>query len=155
MSCVRAYLSLFMFTGFRLHTTETIKSGQDELKKFDESVLLNNTILVTFSLLTDQNIQKFKKKSTFEAEKNWDIPKMHLHGHVIKDTLEKGVTCNYNTKINENLHGSIKDIYEQIGNGKNVDDKSIYFDYPSYSSFLLDHDYLSVVTGLPAYLVYD
>jgi hypothetical protein len=48
---------------------------------------------------------------------------MHLRGHVFDDILKKGVTRNYNTKINENLHGPIKDIYEHIGNGKNVDEK--------------------------------
>jgi hypothetical protein len=48
---------------------------------------------------------------------------MHLHGHVFHDILEKGVTRNYNTKVNESLHGSIKDIYGHIGNGKNVDEK--------------------------------
>ena len=62
-------------------------------------------------------------KSTLKADKNWNIPKMHLRGHVFDDILEKGVTRNYNTKINENLHGPIKDIYEHIGNGKNVDGK--------------------------------
>ena len=80
---------------------------------------------------------------------------MHLCAHVFKDILEKGVTRNYNTKVNENLHGPIKDIYENIGNGKNVDekvDKSIkYFFYTFFLSFLLDHDYLSAVTGLAAY----
>ena len=55
---------------------------------------------------------------------------MHLCGHVFKDILEKGVTRNYNTKVNENLHGPIKDIYEHIGNGKNVDEKVQYFTLP-------------------------
>jgi hypothetical protein len=66
------------------------------------------------------------KKSTLEADKNWDIPKMHLHGHVFDDILKKGVTRNYNTKIFENLHGPIKDIYGNIGNGRNVDEKVCY-----------------------------
>jgi hypothetical protein len=48
---------------------------------------------------------------------------MHLRAHVFKDILEKGVTRNYNTKVNENLHGPIKEIYKHIGNGKNVDEK--------------------------------
>ena len=56
-----------------------------------------------------------------EADKNWDIPKMHLHGHVFDDILKKGVTHNYNTKIF--ILWPIKDIYEHIGNGKNVDKK--------------------------------
>ena len=59
-------------------------------------------------------------------------------------------------KVNESLHGPIKDIYEHIGNGKNVDEKvnkSInFFFYTFFLSFLLIvHDYLSVVTGLMVY----
>ena len=46
---------------------------------------------------------------------------MHLRIHAFDDIMAKGVTCNYNMKINENLHGPIKDFYEQIGNGKDVD----------------------------------
>lgn len=46
---------------------------------------------------------------------------MHLRVHVFDDILAKGVTRNYNTKVNENLHGPVKTIYEHIGNGKNVD----------------------------------
>jgi hypothetical protein len=55
------------------------------------------------------------------ADKNWDIPKMHLRVHAFDDIVAKGVTRNYNTKVNENLHGPIKDFYEQVGNGKDVD----------------------------------
>lgn len=48
---------------------------------------------------------------------------MHLHQHAFQDILEKGATRNFNTKINENLHGPIKDIYDNILNGKNVDER--------------------------------
>ena len=46
---------------------------------------------------------------------------MHLRVHVFDDIQAKGVTCNHNTKVNKNLHGPIKDFYEQVGNGKDVD----------------------------------
>jgi hypothetical protein len=46
---------------------------------------------------------------------------MHLRVHVFDDIQAKGATRNYNTKVNENLHGPIKDFYEQVGNGKDVD----------------------------------
>lgn len=46
---------------------------------------------------------------------------MHLRVHAFDDIQAKGVTHNYNTKVNENLHGPIKDFYEQVGNGKDVD----------------------------------
>lgn len=34
ISCLRAYLNLFMYTGFQVHTTETIQMGRDALSKF-------------------------------------------------------------------------------------------------------------------------
>jgi hypothetical protein len=46
---------------------------------------------------------------------------MHLRVHAFDDIQAKGVTRNFNTKVNENLHGPIKDFYEQVGNGKDVD----------------------------------
>ena len=54
---------------------------------------------------------------------------MHLRVHVFDDIQAKGVTRNYNTKVNENLHGPIKDFYEQIGNGKDVDKNVIVKQY--------------------------
>ncbi|KAF8961518.1 hypothetical protein BDZ97DRAFT_1921202 [Flammula alnicola] len=111
LSGLRAYLNLCMYTGFKVHTTSTIASGREEVKRFSELM------------------KKYKKKSTLQADKSWDIPKMHLRDHTFDDILAKGVTRNYNTKINEGLHGPIKDIYEQIGNGKDVDEQIMHIDH--------------------------
>ena len=51
---------------------------------------------------------------------------MHLCAHAFDDILAKGVTCSYNTKINESLHGPIKDIYDHIQNGKNIDERVLW-----------------------------
>jgi hypothetical protein len=48
---------------------------------------------------------------------------MHLRAHVFDDILEKGATRGFNTKVNEYLHGPIKDIYDHIRNGKNIDER--------------------------------
>lgn len=69
--------------------------------------------------------------SVLLADKNWDIPKVHLRVHVFDDIQAKGVTRNYNTKVNENLHGPIKDFYEQVGNGKDVD-KNVIGQFKQY-----------------------
>jgi hypothetical protein len=47
-----------MFTGFKLHTTETIGTGRDELMTFSELIKVRNTtlLLYTSSLLADQNM---------------------------------------------------------------------------------------------------
>ena len=61
--------------------------------------------------------------TTLQNEKTWDIPKMHLRAHVFDDILAKGVTRGYNTKVNEHLHGPIKNIYDHIRNGRNIDER--------------------------------
>jgi len=43
--------------------------------------------------------------------KGWNFPKNHMHCHLFADILAKGVTKNYDTKINENMHGPLKDSY--------------------------------------------
>jgi hypothetical protein len=48
---------------------------------------------------------------------------MHLRAHVFDDILAKGATHGFNTKVNEYLHGPIKDIYDHIRNGKNIDER--------------------------------
>lgn len=51
ISCLRAYLNLFMFTGFHLHTKETIESGQDELKRFSELIKVGYYIVPKYVLI--------------------------------------------------------------------------------------------------------
>lgn len=55
------------------------------------------------------------------GDKNpWNFPKMHSHMHLFDDIEAKGVTRNYNTKPNENLHGPLKTLYKLQTNFKNV-----------------------------------
>ncbi|PBK77863.1 hypothetical protein ARMSODRAFT_968151 [Armillaria solidipes] len=37
--------------------------------------------------------------------KLWNFLKIHLLKHMARDIMEKGTTCNYNTKLNEKIHG--------------------------------------------------
>ncbi|KAG1851625.1 hypothetical protein DFJ58DRAFT_627450, partial [Suillus subalutaceus] len=43
--------------------------------------------------------------------KNWNFPKLHMGSHIFDDVEAKGATQNYNTKLNEKMHGSLKDSY--------------------------------------------
>jgi hypothetical protein len=52
--------------------------------------------------------------------KSWNFLKMHSHQHVFDDIEAKGVTRNYNTKPNENLHGPLKMSYKLQTNFKNI-----------------------------------
>lgn len=54
------------------------------------------------------------------SDKNWDFPKNHMLSHLFDDIMNKGVTRNYNTQPNEQMHGSLKDSYDHRTNFKNV-----------------------------------
>ena len=54
------------------------------------------------------------------SDKNWDFPKIHMLSHLFDDIMNKGVTRNYNTQPNEQMHGSLKDSYDLRTNFKNV-----------------------------------
>lgn len=55
-----------------------------------------------------------------ESLKSWKFPKMHLHIHMSNDIRKKGVTRNYNTKPNEQMHGPLRLAYRLQTNFKNV-----------------------------------
>ena len=54
------------------------------------------------------------------SDKNWDFPKNHMFSHLFDDIMNKGVTRNYNTQPNEQMHGSLKDSNDLRINFKNV-----------------------------------
>jgi hypothetical protein len=43
-----------------------------------------------------------------------------MFSHLFDDIMNKGVTRNYNTQPNEQMHGSLKDSYDLRTNFKNV-----------------------------------
>lgn len=45
---------------------------------------------------------------------------MHLQKHAFDDIVRKGVTKNFGTKIDESMHGEIRDFYLERTNFKNV-----------------------------------
>ena len=59
-------------------------------------------------------------KSINISDKNWNFPKNHLGAHVFDDIEAKGVTCDFNTKPNKKMHGSLKETYQKRTNFKNV-----------------------------------
>ncbi|KAG2074934.1 hypothetical protein BDR04DRAFT_1126623 [Suillus decipiens] len=93
--CPLGYLLL------RFYTMETISSGQ-------------HTYLA-FAALLQQYINK-----TVESDKNWNFLKLHMGSHIFDDVEAKGATCNYNTKPNEKMHGSLKDSYLLCTNFRDV-----------------------------------
>ena len=79
-------------------------------------------VIVAFSTF-DLNLQEYiaeAAKTEHYAEKNWDFIKLHLLNHQFNDIESKGVTCNYNTKPNEKMHGPVKKAYRDCTNFKNI-----------------------------------
>ncbi|KAK0459445.1 hypothetical protein IW261DRAFT_1429700 [Armillaria novae-zelandiae] len=96
LKCVRSYMELRMYAGFNLHAECSIQAIWDKLVKFSE-------LIREYKQLT---------KSVKQGAKQWNFPKVHSHKHMVDDILKKGVTLNYNTKPNENMHGPLKDTYQ-------------------------------------------
>ncbi|KAG2049636.1 hypothetical protein BDR06DRAFT_893489, partial [Suillus hirtellus] len=80
------YVDLNIYAALEVHTEDTIAAGRDALSQF--------------SMLMDP-----------KTGKNWKIPKKHLLMHFFDNILVKDVTWNYNTKVNEKMHGPLRAIY--------------------------------------------
>ena len=124
LQCLRAYLNLNMYTGFNVHTMETIAAGENALKVFAD--LMKVCFTSFFNTFTNcyPIYQTYKAicKASDNDSKDWNIPKMHTHVHTFPDIMAKGVTVNYDTKPNEGTHGGPKDTYKLMSNGKEYED---------------------------------
>ncbi|KAH6871585.1 hypothetical protein BKA70DRAFT_1130952 [Coprinopsis sp. MPI-PUGE-AT-0042] len=99
-----AYLELDMYASLRNHTETTLRQGRQALLKWEEM------------------LKEYQKVAT----KGWNFPKAHTHAHLFDDIEAKGVTRNSNTKPNEQLHGVLKEYYDNT-NFKNVNEKIARF----------------------------
>ncbi|KAF9490004.1 hypothetical protein BDN71DRAFT_1525388 [Pleurotus eryngii] len=102
LRCLRAYMNMRMYAGLRLHTEETISAGREAVEEF--SALL-------------QYIEESNEEALLA--KNWNFPKNHLYMHLFDDIVAKGVTRNYSTKPNEQMHGPLRRTY-QCTNFRNI-----------------------------------
>ncbi|KAL4266406.1 hypothetical protein AB1N83_001284 [Pleurotus pulmonarius] len=103
LRCLRAYMNMRMYAGLRLHTEETISAGREAVEEFSEL------------------LQEYIEKSNNEdlLGKNWNFPKNHLYMHLFDDIVAKGVTRNYSTKPNEQMHGPLRRTYQRT-NFRNI-----------------------------------
>jgi len=113
-----------MYTGFNVHTMETIAAGENALEAFAELMKVHSVSF--FNTFTDCYLiyQTYKTicQECGNDDKDWNIPKMHTHTHTFPDIMAKGVTINYDTKPNEGTHGAPKTTYKFISNGKEFED---------------------------------
>ncbi|KAG1813563.1 uncharacterized protein BJ212DRAFT_1447796 [Suillus subaureus] len=109
-----------------------------------------------------QMIQYINK--TVESDKNWNFPKLHMGLHIFNDVKAKGATCNYNTKLNEKMHGSLKDSYLLCTNFRDVAEQILcinmwqvaadhichhLFEFDDHQCQLDEEDFLATVVERP------
>ncbi|KAH7927024.1 hypothetical protein BV22DRAFT_1153995 [Leucogyrophana mollusca] len=104
LQCIRAFVDVDMYAALEVHTEETIAAGLEALKIFSELM---------------------------EGAKLWNFIKKHSNSHLFDDIIFKGVTRNYTTKMNEKMHGPLKDSYLLRTNFKNVAGQILQADHCS------------------------
>ncbi|KAG1804750.1 uncharacterized protein HD556DRAFT_1225670 [Suillus plorans] len=113
LRCMCLYLEVDMYAAFEVHTANTISEGRGAIQA-----------LTVFMKVCLQYITV-----TEEDDKNWNFPKLHMTTHLFDDIEAKGVTRNYNTKPNEQMHGPLKDWYQRRTNFKNVAEQILRLDH--------------------------
>ncbi|KAG2090890.1 uncharacterized protein F5147DRAFT_755445 [Suillus discolor] len=111
LRCIHHYINPDIYTGFEVHTEDTISAGRQALQRF--SVLMEEYIV----------------KSQPVTGKDWNFPKKHASSHLFDDILAKGTTQNYNTKPNEKMHGPVRDIYRNQTNFKDIATQILRYDH--------------------------
>ncbi|KAI6095461.1 hypothetical protein F5141DRAFT_1191310 [Pisolithus sp. B1] len=110
LHCLRASIEFDLYTVLELHTVHLLAAGQEAVS--------------TFNVL----MQKYAKK-TDNMKKNWNFPKNCTCMHVFDDIKAKGITHNFNTKLNEKMHGPLKEKYQKCTNFKNVAQQILNVDH--------------------------
>ncbi|KAG1829942.1 hypothetical protein EV424DRAFT_1316050 [Suillus variegatus] len=93
LCCICLFLELNAYAALEDHTTETISTSRHAIQAFSAY------------------LHQYIDKSADESDKNWNFPKLHMSSHIFDNIEVKGATRNYNTKPNEKMHGSLKDLY--------------------------------------------
>ncbi|KAG1840639.1 hypothetical protein F4604DRAFT_1598758 [Suillus subluteus] len=110
LRCIRHYIEFDIYASLEVHTEHTIAAGRLAVQKFSEIMA------------------EYIAQSQPETLKNWNFPKKHLVSHIFDDIISKGATRNYSTKPNEKMHGSLRKIYLQRTNFKNVASQILHYD---------------------------
>ena len=103
-----SYLILDTYASLEVHTTETLEKGEEALRHYAAIMQVLEQHFTTVYLLTSMR-QEYISTTEYDSEKSWNFPKNHTHAHMFSDILAKGVTRGYNTKVNEGMHGPLKD----------------------------------------------
>ncbi|KAG1775253.1 hypothetical protein EV702DRAFT_1199572 [Suillus placidus] len=111
LQCVHLYLKIDTYAAFEVHTTSTINAGRSTVQ--------------AFTALMKQYITETDKMN----DKGWSFPKMHMIMHIFDNIEAKGAIRNYNTKLNEQMHGPLKKSYQRRTNFKNFAEQILRIDH--------------------------
>ncbi|KAK0187073.1 hypothetical protein F5146DRAFT_1004041 [Armillaria mellea] len=121
LKCICSYLKLDMYSDLHMHITKTLQAIEAQAQKFGD--------LIQASWLHEIFLPCLKVMQQINPDaKSWNFPKVHSLKHTMRDIMEKGATCNYNTKPNEKMHGSLKDTYQLHTNFKGVAEQILCVD---------------------------
>ncbi|PBK85255.1 hypothetical protein ARMGADRAFT_942251, partial [Armillaria gallica] len=104
LQALQVYMELDMYARLSLHTSSIFQARQTK-----QSIFI--TLIEEYEVAKQAALEA-DKASLKKLPKNWDFPKIHLLKHLFDDIEAKGVTFNYNTKPNESMHGSFKELYQ-------------------------------------------
>ncbi|KAG2030095.1 hypothetical protein BDR03DRAFT_1017528 [Suillus americanus] len=113
LRCVRLYLEVDIYAAFEVHTTTMISKGRGAVQ--------------ALTALMKQYITKTEDDD--ESDKDWNFPKLHMMTHIFDDIEAKGASRNYNTKPNEQMHGPLKDWYQDQTNFKDFAEQILRIDH--------------------------
>ncbi len=111
-----------MYSDLHVHTTETLQAIEAHAQQFGKLVQVSEPLAMFILCLKSELFQEYEKvtQQIDPNAKSWNFLKIHLLKHMARDIMEKGATCNYNTKLNEKMYSSLKDSYQLCTNFKDV-----------------------------------
>ncbi|KAG7445548.1 uncharacterized protein BT62DRAFT_896719, partial [Guyanagaster necrorhizus] len=99
LKVIQSYFELDIYALINIHIKKSIKEERQKLEVL-------NVRLKTYSQATDH--------------KGFKTSIMHAQQYLFDDIIAKGVTKNYNTKVNESRHDPLKEAYQTQTNFKNI-----------------------------------
>ncbi|KIN99482.1 hypothetical protein M404DRAFT_30342 [Pisolithus tinctorius Marx 270] len=118
-----SYLQLETLIGLDVHTEATLGMIEDELLVFRGELKVYRSHV---RRLHDTGLKD-----------NWNFPKAHLWKHVTRDIWSKGAIRNYSARLNEKMHGPLKDAYQDRSNGKDVAGQILRIDHHRFAIKLI------------------
>ncbi|KAK0483354.1 hypothetical protein IW261DRAFT_1549818 [Armillaria novae-zelandiae] len=103
-------------------------AAKRNLKHFDNVTTFDFGDGVKFEHMSKAYSQATDDKQ-FKNPTSWKIPKVHTQQHFFNDIIAKGATKNYNTKVNESMHGPLKKAYQIQTNFKDVAEQILMTDH--------------------------